>query len=98
MFGLVFFGQGLQSGGMLHFALSIDKSLASNPPRLVSQTPGVTITADPVPVVSNGGSGGGGSGGGGDVQIPEPFSLVVWSAVVCGIAARRQLLKRARRT
>ena len=47
MFGLVFFGQGLQPGGVLHFALSIDKSLASNPPVLQSQTPGITITSDP---------------------------------------------------
>ena len=46
MFGLVFFGQGLQPGGVLHFALSIDKSLASNPPVLQSQTPGITITSD----------------------------------------------------
>jgi hypothetical protein len=109
MFGLVFFGQGLQPGGVLHFALSIDKSLASNPPQLISQTPGVTITADPVAGTSAnpssggsnsnnaGNSAGGNSGSGPETTIPEPFSLVLWSAVVCGVAARRQLLKRSRR-
>jgi hypothetical protein len=100
MFGLVFIGQGLQPGGVLHFALSIDKSLASNPPQLVSQTPGVTITPDAVPVTSTTGSGGNNSGGGGgggtETTIPEPFSLVVWSAVVTGVIARRRLLKRSR--
>jgi hypothetical protein len=96
MFGLVFFGQGLQPGGVLHFALSIDKSLASTPPQLVSQTPGVTITADPAPVTATSGSGGNSSGGGTEATIPEPFSLVVWSAVVTGVIARRRLLKRSR--
>jgi hypothetical protein len=97
MFGLVFFGQGLQPGGVLHFALSIDKSLASKPPQLLSQTPGVIITPDPAPVTPTSGDGGNGSGGGPDAQIPEPFSLVIWSAVACGVFARRRLLKRARR-
>jgi hypothetical protein len=105
MFGLVFFGQGLQPGGVLHFALSIDKSLASSPPQLVSQTPGVTITADPVAGSSanpvgggnTGGNSGGSPGGNTETTIPEPFSLVLWSAVACGVAARRQLLKRSRR-
>ena len=52
MFGLAFYGQGLQTGGVLHFALSIDSSLASNPPALQSQTPGIVIMADSLPRVA----------------------------------------------
>ena len=51
-FGLSFYGQGLQTGGVVHFALSIDSSLASNPPVLQSQTPNIVIMADSLPPVT----------------------------------------------
>jgi hypothetical protein len=96
-FGLIFGGQGLQPGGVLHFALSIDKSLASNPPVLQSQTTGISIVADQPTTLppssteggSTNGAGGGGSTSGGN-QVPEPLSLVLWSAAAVGIATRHR--------
>jgi hypothetical protein len=101
MFGLVFFGQGLQAGGVLHFALSIDKALANNPPVLEAQTPGISIIPDP-PATSASSSGDGGTsksgGNGGSTQdgnqIPEPLSLVLWSAVAIGVAIRHRRSRR----
>ena len=46
-FGLVFYGQGLQPGGVLHFALSINSAMVNNPPQLQSLTPGISIVPDP---------------------------------------------------
>jgi hypothetical protein len=92
LFGLIFYGQGLQPGGMLHFSLSIDKSLANNPPQLVSQTPGISISLDSA---STPGQGGGGSSNQGppDQSVPEPLSMIVWTAVL-GCAIARSRLKR----
>jgi len=97
LLGLVFFGQGLKAGGVLNFALSIDKALADNPPKLVSSTPGVTITGlappttpdpDPVP--------GGSPIPDPDVQVPEPVTFLVWSMIACAIALRGRASRRAR--
>ena len=98
MFGLAFYGQGLQTGGVLHFALSIDSSLASNPPALQSQTPGIVILADPPASAQVGAGDGGGTvaTNGGRHETPEPLSVVLWSAVLVGVAARRHLLRRSR--
>lgn len=89
MFGLVFFGQGLEPGGLLHFALSIDSALASTPPTLQSTTPGISIVLDPTSNTN---------GTGGDTpptaNVPEPVSVVLWSAVACGLAARSRLRRR----
>ncbi|QEH32030.1 hypothetical protein OJF2_04990 [Aquisphaera giovannonii] len=100
LFGLVFFGKGLDAGGDLHFSLSINGALASNPPVLESLTPGVTITSD-APASGGSGSGsnpGGGSGegptGGDGTSVPEPLSMALWSSVLVGIAARRRLQPR----
>jgi hypothetical protein len=99
MFGLVFFGQGLQPGGLLHFALSIDGALANHPPELQSLTPGISIVADlppgTLPPTSLGGNGGSGSGGGigpplGN-EIPEPISVALWSVTLLGLVARKRL-------
>jgi hypothetical protein len=100
-FGLVFYGQGLQPGGVLHFALSINSALVNNPPQLQSLTPGISIVPDApaTPPPSSGGgttSGAGGQGGGG-TEVPEPLSLVLWSAVVGGVLARNRLARRSRR-
>jgi len=93
-FGLLFDGQGMEAGGVLHFALSIDKALADTPPVLTSQTPGFTIVPDErVPSTPNGGEGGTLNGDGGN-QIPEPLSLVLWSAAATGIAIRHRRSRR----
>src|SRR4051794_32932162 len=97
-FGLVFYGQGLQPGGVLHFALSINSALLNNPPQLQSLTPGISIVPDtPAPDTPSAGggttSGAGGQGGGG-TEVPEPLSLVLWSAVVGGVLARNRLTRR----
>ncbi len=93
LLGLVFFGQGLQPGGVLHFALSIDKALAGNPPTLVSSTPGITITVEPATTDP-------GAGGDPDkdptVNVPEPVAFMLWSAVASLIALRARAMQRAR--
>jgi hypothetical protein len=96
-FGLLFDGQGMKAGGVLHFALSIDKALEGNPPVLTSQTPGFSIVRDePTPLppttVDGGVLNGGGNGGvpPGGAQIPEPLSLALWSAAAVGIALRHR--------
>jgi hypothetical protein len=96
MFGLSFYGQGLQTGGVLHFALSIDSSLASNPPVLQSQTPGVMIVPDTLPPITPPIVVGSGNGGGNGPHVPEPLSVVLWSAVLVGVVARRHLLRKSR--
>src|SRR5262245_49726050 len=97
LFGLVFFGQGLQPDGLLHFSLSIDKALASNPPVLQSLTPGISIVPDTIP--SSNGNGTETSGNGTDVpasnNVPEPISLLLWSTVAGGVVARSRLRRRA---
>ena len=87
MFGLVFFGQGLQPGGVLHFALSIDKSLANNPPQLLSQTPGVTITPDPTAVTSTPGAGGAAPAA---APTPDSRTLLAGGLVGRGLRDRRR--------
>jgi hypothetical protein len=80
MFGLVFFGQGLAAGGVLNFSLTTESSLTS-PPVLESLTPGVTITLDSVSssATSSGSSASADVGGG--QKVPEPLSLLIWSAL-----------------
>jgi hypothetical protein len=97
LLGLVFFGKGFDASGSLHFGLSIDRALAANPPKLVSTTPGVTITADAVPPPDTG------SGGGTTTppaeNVPEPVSVILWSAVavIAAFRGRARALKTARR-
>jgi hypothetical protein len=84
LLGLVFFGQGLSADGVLHFSLSVDSSLASNPPQLLSSTPGVTITADPLSSPPDG-------PGGSDAppeNVPEPVAVLLWSAAAGAVALR----------
>jgi hypothetical protein len=77
--GLSFYGQGLAAGGIVNFAL--DVANASAPPQLLSQTDGVTITLNPksgTPAGSNSNT------GVSDAQVPEPLSLLIWSALAGG--------------
>jgi hypothetical protein len=98
--GLVFYGQGFQAGGVLHFALSVNSALASDPPVLESLTPGITITADSTTAaamtsgVSGNSSSSSGSSSGGIVNNPEPLSVILWSAVLVGVVARNRMLSR----
>jgi len=98
LFGLSFFGDGFQKGGQLDFSLSIDSSV-STPPALESLTPGVSITAlqtvevpdateTPVTNVTPGGA-----------QVPEPMSVLLWSALLGGglLQSRRRRAALARR-
>lgn len=94
MFGLFFFGEGLQPGGVLHFALSVDKSLASNPPVLASQTPGISIVPDTPTDPPSSGTGGTNNPPQDTNQIPEPLSLLLWSAAAVGVAARHRRSRR----
>jgi hypothetical protein len=99
-FGLSFYGQGLASlanGGMLNFSLDVANQNA--PPQLVSQTPGVSITLQPAD--SSAGTGGTSTGtGGGQVtsnEIPEPLSVLVWSALAGAGLLRSRVLRKPRR-
>ncbi len=108
MFGLVFFGKGFAAGGTLNFSLSIDKSLANNPPLLEVLTPGISITPVTQPITSTGQSGSSGSSGasgssgssgssGGEPivnAIPEPMSLMVWSTAALAILMRARKARR----
>lgn len=95
LLGLVFFGQGLQAGGELDFALSIDSALASKPPQLVSSTPGITISAIPDP--SSPPPTGGGGNSDGETNVPEPVAFLLWAgaAGVIGLRARNRSGRRA---
>jgi hypothetical protein len=98
MFGLVFFGQGLAAGGVLNFSLTTQSSLTS-PPVLESQTQGVTITLDSVSSPSSGTGSGvadtGGGGGGGGPRVPEPLSVLIWSALACAGLLRVRAQRRS---
>lgn len=98
MFGLVFFGQGFAAGGKLNFSLSIDKSLASNPPLLEVLTPGISIApvtqagstttpSQPPPSTPPGGQAN---------AIPEPLSLAVWSTAALAMLIRARAARRRR--
>jgi len=92
LFGLSFNNGGLQPGGVLHFALSVDGAL-STPPALLSQTPGVTITLNSVSPPSTPSDGDPGSS---PVLIPEPMSVRTWS-ILAGLGlVRVRAVRRAR--
>jgi hypothetical protein len=87
--GLSFYGQGLAAGGMVNFSLKVAN--AASPPQLVSQTAGVTITLDKVASSSSNSPT---QGQVGAAQVPEPFSLLVWSALACAGMLRAGALRR----
>jgi hypothetical protein len=79
--GLSFYGQGLAAGGILNFSLNVAN--ASSPPQLVSQTPGVKITLDPSSASSGSSSSSNSSASStAGSEVPEPLSLLLWSALI----------------
>jgi hypothetical protein len=98
--GLSFYGQGLAAGGVLNFALTINKSLANNPPQLESQTSGITIKLEkvedssPSTSTTNGGATPAAGNGG---NVPEPLSLLLWSALAGAGLSRAAWARRAAR-
>jgi hypothetical protein len=92
LLGLAFDGSGLAAGGLLHFSLSIDKSLTT-PPALESLTPGVTIVSDPT-TPTNPPTGGGPT----EVNTPEPLSVLLWSLLAGLGLVRARAVRRSRVT
>ena len=94
-FGLVFFNGGLAPDNLLHFSLNINNAL-STPPTLEITSPGslqgTTLTAlaqttDPVTTPPD---------SSGSVNIPEPMSVLVWSALAgFGLLRARRLRRPA---
>lgn len=92
-FGLVFFNGGLAADNLLRFSLSVNDAL-STPPTLEITSPGslqgVTLSAlseptDPVTPPPDNGS----------VNIPEPMSVLVWSALAGFGVLRARGLRRS---
>lgn len=97
-FGLVFFGSGLAANAMLHFALNVNSALANDPSLLQLSTPSSGFTLTPV-VDSGPGTGtstGGSTDGGASQNIPEPLSIIVWSALTGIGLLRVRAMRRAR--
>jgi hypothetical protein len=101
--GLSFYGQGLASlakGGILNF--SLDVTNPSSPPQLISQTAGVTIAlqSNDQSTGTNGGTTpiGTNTGGGQEREIPEPISILLWSALAGAWLLRTRGARRPRRT
>jgi hypothetical protein len=89
--GLSFYGQGLAAGGVLNFSLNVAN--ASNPPQLQSQTSGVTITLDPASSSTSSSSSSSSSADAG--SVPEPLSLLLWSALAGAGLLRVRALRRS---
>jgi hypothetical protein len=96
--GLSFYGQGLAAGGVLNFSLSIDKSLANNPPQLQSLTPGISIRLDGVTDNSSSSPVTAAGNPPTSAQVPEPLSLVVWSALAGAVLLRARVRARGPRS
>jgi hypothetical protein len=91
--GLSFYAQGLAAGGVLNFSLNVTN--ASSPPQLVSQTSGVTITLDSSN--SSTSSSSSSSSSGNVDSVPEPLSLLLWSALAGAALLRARVLRRSGR-
>lgn len=95
LFGLSFFGDGFKEGGQLDFSLTIDGAV-STPPTLESLTPGVSIAALQVVDPPSGGGAVGVPGTGPITsQVPEPLSVVLWSAMAVAGLWRARAHRRA---
>ncbi|MFI5455411.1 MAG: hypothetical protein ACHRXM_08155 [Isosphaerales bacterium] len=89
--GLSFYGQGLAAGGIVNFSLNVANQ--SSPPQLLSQTDGVTIALTPAPATSSSSSNS--NSGVTDAQVPEPLSLLIWSALAGALLFRARALRRS---
>jgi hypothetical protein len=92
-FGMIFFNGGLAADNLLHFSLNVDKAL-STPPSLEITSPGslqgVVLKPEEVsPVTAP-------TGGGPSASIPEPMSMLVWSALAGLGLLRARGLRRAK--
>jgi hypothetical protein len=84
-FGLVFFNGGLAADNLVHFSLSIDKALGSTPPTLHITDPatlaGIVLSADPTVIHTSGPADTSATSAPITATIPEPLSVLVWSAM-----------------
>ncbi len=89
----------LANGGVLNFSLNVANQNA--PPQLVSQTKGVSITLEQGASTSGSGSSDTSSGGsGGQItteNVPEPLSVLVWSALAGAGLLRSRAARKSRR-
>jgi hypothetical protein len=97
--GLSFYGQGLQAGGVLNFALTIDQSLANNPPQLQSLTSGISIKFDQIETPQSQSTQQSTDNSSASVvaqsgQVPEPLSLLIWSALAGAALSRTNRARR----
>ena len=102
---LEFGAQGFAPGGVLNFSLTLDNKFQGNPPQLILPpgTSGLKLSRySPPPTNPSGGPSGGttSSGGSGNTtgttQVPEPLSIVLWSAVVGFGLIRAKVFRRVR--
>jgi hypothetical protein len=94
---------GFASGGVLNFSLSIDGNFKGLTPQLILPpgTSGLRLSPyTPPPTNPTGGPGGGpiagGTTNGGTTQVPEPLSVVLWSAVAGAALMRSRVFRRAK--
>jgi hypothetical protein len=91
--GLSFYGQGLAAGGVLNFSLNVAN--ASDPPQLVSQTAGVSISLDKTSSSSSSSSTSSQTSTSvSDAQVPEPLSLLMWTALAGAGLLRARAIRR----
>jgi hypothetical protein len=89
--GLSFYGQGLAASGVLNFSLNVAN--VNDPPQLVSQTPGVTITLDAASSTTS--SATSSSSALNADSVPEPLSLLLWSTLIGAGLLRARALRRS---
>jgi hypothetical protein len=98
--GLSFYGQGLAAGGVLNFSLNVAN--ANDPPQIVSQTPGVTITLDSTSSSSSSSSSSStGSSGATSTDtensVPEPLSVLLWAGLAAAGFVRARVMRQKHR-
>jgi hypothetical protein len=99
-----FDSQGFAPGGVLNFSLNLDPSYNGPPPTLVlapgttglSLLPYTPPTSTPTPTVPTGGSGGTSPNSTPTASVPEPMSLVLWSAATGLGLLRARAFRRSR--